>query len=239
MAQGGSVRRKVLLREPLMSYIAFQTAPADFGEMLVALAAAEGSASHPYTHSYELNADPLATRNLADVLHLLSMLHGPQPGLIELAGDRNVIPEAADWFRQAAAGFAAERHYLTQLIVAAGPAPSTPGESDTAATILDQRRAMETIVCSDRYGCGLGAIVGFVLDWQAIRAVLDTAASRIGINIPACQLPGDAATSMMLASLPVQPRLDRSLQFGARQILLQHRGLWDLLEARTEARTER
>ena len=84
-----------------MSYIALQTTPADFGEMLVALAAAEGSASHPYTHSYELNADPLATRNLADVLHLLSMLHGPQPGLIELAADRNVVPEATGWFRQA------------------------------------------------------------------------------------------------------------------------------------------
>ena len=45
-----------------MSFVALQTAPADFGEMLVALAASEGSASHPYTHSYDLNADPLATR---------------------------------------------------------------------------------------------------------------------------------------------------------------------------------
>ena len=72
-----------------MSFVALQTAPADFGEMLVALAASEGSASHPYTISYELNADPLATRNLADVLHLLSMLHGPQPGVIELGGERN------------------------------------------------------------------------------------------------------------------------------------------------------
>lgn len=222
-----------------MSYIALQTAPADFGEMLVALAAAEGSASHPYTHSYELNADPLATRNLADVLHLLSMLHGPQPGLIELAADRNIVPAAAGWFRQASVGFTAERHYLTQLIVAAGPAPSTPGEADTAATILDQRRAMETIVCSDRFGCGIGAVVGFILDWQAIRSVLDTAADRIGIRIPVSQLPSEAETSELLAALPVQPRLDRSLSFGARQILLQHRGVWDLLEVRAGARTDR
>jgi hypothetical protein len=222
-----------------MSFVALLTAPADFGEMLVALAAAEGSASHPYTISYELNADPLATRNLADVLHLLSMLHGPQPGLIELGGERNVLPEAAGWFREAAAGFAAERHYLTQLIVAAGPGPSTPGEADTSAAILDQRRAMETIVCSDRFGCGIGAIVGMILDWQAIRAVLDTAATRIGIPVPTNNLPSEEATSFILANLPVYPRLDRTLSFGARQLLLQHRGLWDVLEARAAARIAR
>ena len=222
-----------------MSFVALQTTPADFGEMLFALAAAEGSASHPYTHSYELNADPLANRNLADVLHLLSMLHGPQPGLIELAGERNVLPEAADWFRQAAAGFAVERHYLTQLIVAAGPAPSTPGEADTAAVILDLRRAMDTIVCSDRFGCGLGAIVALILDWQAIRSVLDTAATRIGIGVPVSLLPSDGATAQLLANLPEQPRLDRTLSFGARQLLVQHRGLWDLLEVRKDARVDR
>jgi len=227
------------LREPIMSFVALQTAPADFGEMLVALAASEGSASHPYTHSYELNADPLATRNLADVLHLLSMLHGPQPGLIELGSERNVLPDAANWFREAAAGFAAERHYLTQLIVAAGQAPSTPGETDTVAAILDQRRAMETIVCSDRFGCGIGAIVALILDWQAIRAVLDTAATRIGIRVPVCQLPNEEATAHILANLPIQPRLDRTLTFGARQLLLQHRGLWDVLEVRKEARVEK
>lgn len=219
-----------------MSFVALQTAPADFGEMLVALAAAEGSAGHPYTISYELNADPLATRNLADVLHLLSMLHGPQPGLIELASERNVLPEAAGWFREASAGFAAERHYLTQLIVAAGPAPSTPGEADTSAAILDQRRAMETIVCSDRFGCGIGAIVALTLDWQAIRSVLDTAATRIGIPVPVSTLPSEEESSFILANLPLHPRLDRTLTFGARQFLLQHRGLWDVLEARSVAR---
>jgi len=222
-----------------MSFVALQTAPADFGEMLVALAASEGSASHPYTHSYELNADPLATRNLADVLHLLSMLHGPQPGLIELAGERNVLPEATDWFREAAAGFAAERHYLTQLIVAAGPAPSTPGEADTAAVILDLRRAMDTIVCSDRFGCAIGAIAALLLDWQAIRAVLDTAATRIGIAVPICSLPSETASADVLAKLPDHPRLDRSVTFGARQLLVQHRGVWDLLEARKDARLAR
>jgi hypothetical protein len=221
-----------------MSVVALQSAPVDFGEMLVALAAAEGSASHPYTHSTALNADPLANRNLADVLHLLAMLHGPQPGLIELAGERNVMPEADGWFRAAARAFAAERAYITQLIVAAGPGPSTPGEADTAAAILDQRRAMVTIAASDRFGCAVGASIALALDWQAVRAVLDTAAVRMGLPCPPIALPDEAATSAVLASLPAHPRLDRTLSFGARQLLVQQRGLWDLLEARAAARGE-
>ncbi|WP_420141413.1 DUF6975 family protein [Sphingomonas sp.] len=213
-----------------------QSASVDLGEMLVAIAASEGSASHPYTHSYALNADPFANRNLADVLHLLAMLYGPQPGLVELAADRNVAPEADDWFTHAARGFSAERAYLAQLIVAAGPGPSTPGEGDTAAAILDQRRAMATIAASDRFGCALGAAAGLVLDWQAVRAVLDTAAARIGIDAAPCDLPDEAETAAMLARVPVSPRFDRAITFGARQILAQQRGLWDVLEARTSAR---
>ncbi|WP_294391706.1 hypothetical protein [uncultured Sphingomonas sp.] len=219
-----------------MSVAILQTAPIEFGELLVALAAAEGSASHPYTHSYELNADPLANRNLADVLHLLAMLHGPQPGLIETAAERNVLPEAERWFKQTAIAFAAERQFLAQLIVSAGPAPSTPGEAETAAAIMDQRHAMEVIASSDRFGCALGATVALMFDWEAIRAVLDTAAARIGIEAPDMLFPDESETIEILASLTPQPRLDRTLSFGARQLLVQHRGLWDVLEARAAAR---
>ena len=221
-----------------MPLAAPDTDAADFGAMLVALAAAEGTASHPWTISPELNANPLATRNLADALHLLSILHGRQPGLIELAGERNVLPIADPWFQQAAAGFAAERLYLTQLIVVAGPGPSTPGESETASAVLTQRHALETIAGSDRFGCAMGAAAALVLDWQAIRSVLDTAAARIGIDIPQTLMPDEASTAALLADLPPRPRLDRTLAFGARQLLIQHRGLWDLLEARASAREQ-
>ena len=208
----------------------------DLASTLVSLTGAEGSASHAYTHSYELNADPLATRNIADVLHLLSMLHGTQPGLIELAAARNVDPSADLWFAMAAAGFAVEREYLTQLIVAAGPTPGTPGEAETAAAVLGQRHALEMIAQSDRFGCAIGASAALALDWQAIRAVLDTAAERMSIPIPVCILPDEPATAMLLGSLSDRPRLDRALTFGARQLLLQHYGLWELLDARQGAR---
>ncbi len=213
-----------------------ESASPDLGEMLMSLAAAEGSAGHPYTHSFELNADPLATRNLADVLHLLSILHGAHPGLLELAASRNVAPQADAWFRKAVRGFAVERAYLTQLIVVAGPAPSTPGEADTATAVLGQRHALETMAASDRFGCAIGAVAALLFDWQSIRAVLDTAAARIGIDIPECRLPDDLETALVLNTLDQHPRLDRALTFGARQLLVQHRGLWDLLETRSGAR---
>jgi len=208
----------------------------DLGLMLITLAVDEGSGSHPYTHSFELNASPIASRNLADALHLFSMLHGGFPGLIERAGERNVVPEADDWFMSAAAGFAAERTYLAQLTAAAGPTPSTPGDAATSAAVLGQRHALDVIAGSDRFGCALGATAALVLDWQPIRAVLDTAAERMQVPVPACTLPDELALSTLLAQLPGSERLDRTLAFGARQLLVQHRGLWDLLETRAGAR---
>ena len=93
------------------------------------------------------------------------------------------------------------------------------------------------IAASDRFGCALGGAAALVLDWQSIRAVLDTAANRIGIPVPPSGMPDEAATAAVLGTLHDQPRLDRTLSFGARQLLLQHRGLWDLLESRAAART--
>jgi hypothetical protein len=219
-----------------MSLAVVQNSADDMGDLLMALAASEGSASHPYTHSFELNADPLANRNLADVLHLLSMLHGAQPGLVEASAMRNVAPQADQWFKRAVRGFAVERSYMAQLIVVAGPTPSTPGEAETGAAVLGQRHALDTIAASDRFGCALGAVAALLFDWQSIRSVLDTAAVRNGIEVPECELPDDDETSSVLNRLPPQPRLDRALAFGARQLLVQHRGLWDLLETRAKAR---
>lgn len=219
-----------------MPVVALDSPEVDFGATMVALCATEGSASHPYTISVELNADPLATRNLADALHLLCMLHGTWPGLIEIAAERNVLPAADGWFAAAAAGFADERAYLTQLTVAAGPVPSTPGEMECASTVIAQRQAFETIARSDRFGCAIGATAALVLDWQSIRSVLDTGAARLGLAAHATTLPDEDATAALLAVLPAQPRLDRTLSFGARQVLVQHHGLWELLEARAAAR---
>lgn len=219
-----------------MSFPALDQVSTGFGSLLVSLVAGEGSGSHAWLHSAELNAGPEATRNMADMLHLLSLLHGTQPGLIEASAERNVVPEADNWFLGAIAGFAAERAYMAQLIVAAGPAPSTPGEAATVAAVLAQRHALDTIAHSDRFGCALGATAGLLLDWMPIRAALDTAAERLGVDPAPIELPTEEETSALLAALPPRPRLDRTLSFGARQLLVHHQCMMDLLETRASAR---
>lgn len=208
------------------------------GALLVSLAAGEGCASHAWLHSAALNAGTQATRNMADMLHLLSVLHGRSPGMIEVAAAQNVWPGADNWLHAIARGFATERNYLARLTVAAGPVPSTASEAATLSAVLAQRQALETLARSDRFGCAIGAVCGLVLDWQAWRAALDTAADRLGVEVPRLALPDEDVCAAIIDALPDRPRLDRTLTFGARQLLVQHSGLLDLLEARAGAREE-
>jgi hypothetical protein len=206
------------------------------GTLLLARLAEHGSAAHPYAASPLLLKAPGAGRDLADLIHYLCVLHGRYPGLVDHAAARVVEPEARAWLTNAAYAFAGERAYLARLAVAAGPVPSTPGAAGTDAAVLGQRHAMETLAQSERRGCALGAAMALVLDWAVIRRCLDAAADRFGVEIPA--YPGAGGDNVIgladsyAASAPVQ----RALLFGAQQILVQHHGLWDLLEARRGAR---
>jgi hypothetical protein len=207
------------------------------GEQLLACVAEHGSARHAYVAGATLAAGPDAARNLADAIHFLSALHGRHPGVIDHAAGRTVEPAARLWLAEAAAAFAAERQYLARLSVAAGPMPSTPGGANSETAILAQRAALATLAQSDRRGCALGAALAFAADWSAIRSVLDAAAKRLGVD-PAPP-PFDAAALKAVAEEAADtPAGQRALMFGAEQLALQHRGLWDLLEARQQARRE-
>lgn len=216
--------------------VALETAALDRGGLLTSLVAGEGSATHEWLHSADLHYGDCATRNVADTLHLLTMLHGPQPGLVEMVATHNVWPGGDAWLADAARGFASERGNLGALIVAAGPVPSTPGETSTVAAVLAQRQAMATIAKSDRFGCAIGAVAGLLLDWLPIRAALETAAARLHIGFSRSVLPSEDQTADLIASMPEKPRLDRTLAFGARQTLLHHHCLFDLAAARAGAR---
>ncbi len=139
----------------------------------------------------------------------------------------------AEWLVEAAHAFGGERAYLARLTSAAGPLPSTPGQAESAAAVAGQRHAFEMLVRSDRAGCAIGAAAALVLDWRAIRAVLDAAARRFGVNEAACALP---AASVVLADEPDSTAVERARAFAAQQVLAQHRGLWQLLESRAVAR---
>lgn len=209
--------------------------PSGVADLLAALARHEGSASHSYATT-KIASGRHAARDLADAVHYLCTLHGRHPGVVDLAASRSVPPALGDWADAAVAGFARERAYLTRLVVAAGPLPSTPGQAESESAVIGQRHALEMLAKSDRAGCALGAAMALVLDWQVIRRVLDAAAKRFSVDVPVCLLPFAEDTGEAATALASEPRVDRALMFGAQQILIQQRGLWDLLEARQQAR---
>ena len=194
----------------------------------------DGSARHP--HVRRLLAPRVARRDLADAVHAVCAVYGHQPGMADEALERCVQPDACDWLTLAAAGFAGERAAIAQLVAGAGPLPSTPGQADSEAALGGIRHAVEMLARSDRGGCATGATAALVSDWATIRTVLDRAADCFAVDLAAPTLPDRASTEAAIASLAVVPAAERAMMFGVRQLLAQHRGLWDLLEARASAR---
>ncbi len=205
-------------------------------DLIDSIVQAEGTVSHRYAGSPELLTGRFATRNLADAVHLLCTLHGRHPGVIDHAATRTVHDSARNWILQSVDGFAGERAALAKLVVVVGPLPSTPGQAESESAVNAQRHALEMLAQSDRDGCALGAAATLVLDWSAIRVVLDTIAERLGVQIEAPTLPSHAQTLEMIAGVAETPGIERAMAFGAQQILGQHRGLFDLLDARQIAR---
>lgn len=204
------------------------------GGILAAMLARDGSAAHPMASG--LRGPHAHPRELADVVHHLCTVHGTQPGVCDLARDHAHTAGARDWLTRSAAAFSGERTYVVALAAAAGPLPSTPRHAEAEAAIVAQQHALAMLARSDRIGCALGAAVALVLDWPAIRAVLDNAAARFGIDRTPSDLPSVAETEAMIAEAARVDGVARAIRFGGQQLLAQHRGLWDLLQARSDAR---
>ena len=210
--------------------------PVSVAEAQLARVAGEGCARHPYLNALLEASGPHAARDLADAVHLLCSLHGRYPGLIEVALQRSPKGEAEAWLARASDAFERERLYLVRLTSAVGPMPSTPGAAETEATLVAARHALETLATSERQGCALGAATALVGDWWPIRRLLDRVAARVGLDCPAPSLPDEASVIQVIGAASDTPASERALAFGGEQMLLQHRGLLDLLEARAEAR---
>lgn len=213
----------------------------DIARVLEALVAADGTAAHAYANRAATGVSRealLSLADLADAAYYLCLLHGRHPGVVDHAATRSADNEARQWLIEAADGFARERAYLTQVTVAAGPAPSTAGQADCETVVSQQRHALDMLAQSDRRGCAMGAAMALVLDWRAVRHVLDMAAIRAGIEPQPCALPDRAGTLAVARAIGGDDAIDRAIQFGARQLLNQHRGLWDLLAARADLRAK-
>jgi hypothetical protein len=214
---------------------AIGTAAASVAEVALDRVRDRGSANHAHLECLASGQSPHLARDLADAVHLLCQLYGRHPGLLERARNAATEPGWRDWLASVSDGFERERLYLVRLTAAVGPQPSTPGAAETEASLVAQRHALETLAGSERQGCALGAITALLADWQALRGLLDRAASRAGVEVPTHSLPDFASLGLAIDRL-VPPGGERALGFGAEQLLLQHGGLLDLLEARSEAR---
>ena len=207
-------------------------------EAQFARVASSGSARHPQLAALLAASGPDAARDLADAVHLLCQLYGSHPGCIDLAIQAGAGGDASGWLEQAAEGFERERLYLVRLTAAVGPQPSTAGSAQTEAALAAQRHALETLATSERRGCALGAATALVEDWRSLRRLLDRAAGRCGLDVPPCTLPDEQSVAEAIHLGAETPGAQRALAFGSEQLLLQHRGLFDLLQARAEARQD-
>ncbi|WP_340264154.1 DUF6975 family protein [Sphingobium mellinum] len=222
-----------------MNEAAARQSAGDISRILETLVTADGTANHDHASSARagIGRDAVLTLpDLADAAHYLCVLHGRHPGVVDHAATRSADNAARDWLVRAADAFARERAYLTQVTVALGPAPSTAGQSDCETTVSQQRHALDMLAQSDRRGCAMGAAIALVLDWRAVRHALDVAAIRVGTEPHGCDLPEWKTTLAVAHAIGGDDATDRAMQFGARQLLNQHRGLWDLLQARAEIR---
>ena len=62
----------------------------DLTRAIDALVTNDGAAAHSYVQSRKLVDGRNATRNLADAVHFFGLLHGRQPGLMDLSSARAV-----------------------------------------------------------------------------------------------------------------------------------------------------
>jgi hypothetical protein len=213
--------------------------PTSTADLLAGLVTREGTAGHAYcTPSIARSPDGFVrnSTDFADAVHHLSLLHGHIPGVIDHAAIRIADNGARNWLLKAVDGFGRERLYLNAIVVAAGPLPSTAGQDQVTTIIAQQCRALDMLAQSDRRGCAMGAAMALVMDWTAIRKLFDGGAVRLGITPPTLALPDWGETLEILTALEEEYPIGRAVQFGAGQLLGQHRGVWDLLQARAQVR---
>ncbi len=203
---------------------------------VLALVANDGSGAHRYLASGALLHGAEAARNAADAVHHLALLHARNPGIIENAVTRTTDRAARKILAAMADAFADERELLTGLVVAAGPLPSTPGQANAESAMLAQHHAVEMLGLSDRNGCATGAALALAADWVAIRKLLDYRANRLALEVPATLLADSSRLAASFHGIDFGAAAERAMLFGAQQIVAQHRGMWDLLEARSIAR---
>ena len=203
---------------------------------LCELFANHGSKSVPYFKYITQNFKTLQASDVGDIAYFLCVLHGSYPGVVDYTSDKVANEDTHTWLVNAMNGFSAERSFLTKLTVAAGPITGVGQYDQSEVTVHNQRKALQILSQSDRGGCAIGASIAVILDWHSIRPVLDSIALKLGIKPQSLLLPSIEKTQELYDFLISSALIKRATNFGIDQILSQHRGLWELLEARHNTR---
>ena len=196
------------------------------------------SFSDPNFLTFSKNVQSLTHFDIADVAHFLCVLHGMFPGIVDNAANKTTDNNSREWFTQSVDACAAERAFLTQLAVTAGPIHTLVGQDQSDAAVLSQRHALEMLSQSERQGCAVGAAIWFVEDWHAIRSFLNDMALRMDIKFDPTSLPSIGEGRSIAADICASKTVGRAFRFGAEQMAAQHNGLWQLLAARKLARSQ-
>ncbi len=214
------------------------TSPVSAGD-LKATVESTGSRAMPLWQTAHGDLSRLSPADISDLAHFLMILHGRHPGVIDHAATRTIEDSVREWLIAAMEGFATERAFITKLTVVAGPIQGISSGDDSSVAIHNHGRALELLARSDRRGCALGAAMALVIDWWAIRELLNAIAWRMDTDAKDCTLPSAEETGALAQRLVADRMLGRSIAFGSDQLLIQHRGFWDLLAARRQARPYR
>ncbi|MEE4349439.1 MAG: hypothetical protein V2J26_04355 [Pacificimonas sp.] len=176
---------------------------------------------------------------VADLVHLLAILHGEMPSVLDTALEYNADLEP--FIEPAAQRLHRDRQWLAELSVLTGYSVDTAGLSDAETAVRGLRDAMLTLASSTRSGCALGVFLGFLSDWPRLRAGLDQA----GTLAFSARWPAPAGDWTVPDSGDLYERAARSFAdrttaravgFGAGQWLLVHSQLLALVDARACAR---
>ncbi len=172
---------------------------------------------------------------IADIAHFMCVSHGLHPGVVDHAATKILDDSARRWLVDAINAFAAERNFLNNLTVAAGPLRSRNGQDKVSALLSTQAKNFQMLATSDRRGCAAGAAIAFILDWVATRPLLEKVALNLGLDTHPVNFPSEAESLQLAAVLGADAAVSRAMMFGADQLLGQQRGLWRVIAARHSA----
>ena len=194
--------------------------------------ATSGATGHAYVAALS-RAATARRETVADIAHLLALLHGNRPSVFEIVAQSPLAP-CPEWLQAATRGFAREREKIAQLVLAAGPPPARAGQTSVEMSVSATRNALATVAGSDRLGCAIGASAALLLDWDAISVVLGRLGHAVGIELSPRhgEWPGREASIAALEMAISLPGGDRAVRFGFQALLGQHHDFWTIVESR-------